>query len=343
MKKDDKASISLKKVISVSIILLLLMGISVMAVNSKVNNVKIILSDGYEMNVLTTKEKVSDILEDNHIILLPEENVIPNLDSNISDNKTIRITTDNEQTVKVTETIETSSDVTVERLLEENYNNIVEKLVVEQTAIPFETETKDLSTGTGDKKEVVKQKGIDGISETTYKIKYQNDVEISRTEISTNITKQPVKKIVEIRDNEVVSRASVDRNTAVATTAATSAAASGNSLAAKVEGKTPSVVTLNASAYTASTCGKSPSSSGYGITACGARASAWCTVAAGKGYPIGTIIYIPYFANKPNGGWFVVQDRGGAISNNKLDIYMSTYNECINFGRRNLECYIYVP
>lgn len=343
MKKDDKASISLKKVISVSIILLLLMGISVMAVNSKVNNVKIILSDGYEMNVLTTKEKVSDILEDNHIILLPEENVIPNLDSNISDNKTIRITTDNEQTVKVTETAETSSDVTVEKLLEENYNNIVEKLVVEQTAIPFETETKDLSTGTGDKKEVVKQKGIDGISETTYKIKYQNDVEISRTEISTNITKQPVKKIVEIRDNEVVSRASVDRNTAVATTAATSAAASGNSLAAKVEGKTPSVVTLNASAYTASTCGKSPSSSGYGITACGARASAWCTVAAGKGYPIGTIIYIPYFANKPNGGWFVVQDRGGAISNNKLDIYMSTYNECINFGRRNLECYIYVP
>lgn len=343
MKKDDKASISLKKVISVSIILLLLMGISVMAVNSKVNNVKIILSDGYEMNVLTTKEKVSDILEDNHIILLPEENVIPNLDSNISDNKTIRITTDNEQTVKVTETAETSSDVTVEKLLEENYNNIVEKLVVEQTAIPFETETKDLSTGTGDKKEVVKQKGIDGISETTYKIKYQNDVEISRTEISTNITKQPVKKIVEIRDNEVVSRASVDRNTAVATTAATSAAASGNSLAAKVEGKTPSVVTLNASAYTASTCGKSPSSSGYGITACGARASAWCTVAAGKGYPIGTIIYIPYFANKPNGGWFVVQDRGGAISNNKLDIYMSTYNECINFGRRNLECYIFVP
>ena len=71
-------------------------------------------------------------------------------------------------------------------------------------------------------------------------------------------------------------------------------------------------------------------------------ASAWYTVAAGKGYPIGTIIYIPYFKNQPNGGWFVVQDRGGAISNNKIDIYMNTYNECISFGRRNLECYIYV-
>lgn len=341
MRKDDKASISLKKVISVSIILLLLMGISVMAVSSKVKNVKIILSDGYEMNVLTTKEKVSDILDENHIILLPEENAIPNFDANISDNKTIRITKENINTVQVSENVETSDSVTVQKLLEENYNNIVEKVIIEQTTIPFETETKDLSTGNGDKKEVVKQKGIDGIKETTYKIKYQNDIEISKTEISSNITKQPVKKIIEIRNNEVSSRASVDR--ATVETVAQTASANGNALAAKAQGITPVVKTLNASAYTASTCGKSANSSGYGITSSGARASSWCTVAAGKGYPIGTIIYIPYFANKPNGGWFVVQDRGGAISNNKLDVYMSTYNECINFGRRNLECYIYIP
>lgn len=343
MKKDDKASISLKKVISVSIILLLLMGISVMAVNSKVSNVKIILSNGYEMDVLTTKEKVSDILNDNHIILLPEENVIPGLDSNISDNKTIRITTDN-IVQKTTEAAVKSSDVSVEDLLSKNYDNIVEKLVVEQTSIPYETQTKDVSTGNGDKKEVVTQKGVDGIKETTYKVKYQNDVEISKTEVSSQVTKQPVTKIAEIRDNQVVSRATVDRaGTEAATTAATNASANGNALAAKVAGKTPSVVTLNASAYTASTCGKAAGSKGYGITASGARASAWYTVAAGKGYPLGTIIYIPYFANKPNGGWFVVQDRGGAISNNKLDVYMNTYNDCINFGRRNLQCYVYVP
>ena len=79
MKKDDKASISLKKVISVSIMLLLFMSISVMAVNSKVNTVKIILSNGYEMDVLTTKEKVSDILSENHVIVLPEESVIPDI------------------------------------------------------------------------------------------------------------------------------------------------------------------------------------------------------------------------------------------------------------------------
>ena len=350
MNKDDKASISLKKVISVSIILLLFMGISIMAVNSKVNTVKIILSNGYEMDVLTTKEKVSDILDENHIILLPNESVIPGKDSSISDNKTIRITTDSDLTIKSSEVAEVAADVTAESLLQENYDDsTVEKLVVEQTAIPFETETKDSSTGNGNKKEVVKQKGVDGLSETTYKVKYQGDIEIARTEVSTNVLKEPVSKIVEIKDDEVVSRATVNRTTANATQAANAqaaaqnASASGNSLAARVQGKTPSIVTLNASAYTASTCGKAPGSSGYGITSSGARATAWCTVAAGKGYPIGTIIYIPYFANKPNGGWFVVQDRGGAISNNKLDVYMNTYNECINFGRRNLECYVYIP
>lgn len=344
MKKDDKASISLKKVLIVSMALLLLMGISVFAVGSKVKNVKIILSDGYEMNVLTTKEKVSDILNENYILLLDNEIVIPSLESNISDNKTIKITTDNNiNNIKTTEVAQTSNEITAERLLEENYSDTVEKIVVEQTTIPFETETKDLSNGSASKREVVKQNGIDGIKETKYKVKYQNNVEISKAEISSAVVKEPQKKIVEVVAVEVVSRSNDQARNATqgSQTVAVNAAANGNSLAARVQGITPSVVTLNASAYTASTCDKAPGSSGYGITACGVRASAWCTVAAGRGYKMGTIIYIPYFANKPNGGWFIVQDRGGAISNNKLDIYMNTYNECISFGRRNLQCYIY--
>ena len=339
MKKDDKASISLKKVISVSIILLLFMGISVLAVNSKVNNVKIILSDGYEMEVLTTKEKVSDILNDNHIILLPNEQVIPGLDSNISDNKTIRITTDKDLAVKVTETVVKSADVSVDDLLAQNYDNMVEKLVVEESTIPYETETNDVSTGNGDKKEVVIRNGVDGLRKTTYKVKYQNDEEISKTEISTEIAKEAISKKVEIRDNQIVSRAVVDRGNQVAA----NAAESGNALAARAANIAPQIVTLNASAYYAGSCDKAPGSPGYGVTASGAYASAWCTVAAGRGYPLGTIIYIPYFSNMPNGGWFVVQDRGGAIANNRVDIYMNTYNECIQFGRRNLECYVYIP
>ena len=145
--------------------------------------------------------------------------------------------------------------------------------------------------------------------------------------------KKPVNCVKEIRNKKVVQVTS--RSSSSISTSAPNVSNSGSSLASKVEGMTPKVTTLNTSAYCAASCG------GNTKTACGATARSWYTVAAGKGYAIGTIIYIPYFANQPNGGWFVVQDRGGAITNNKLDVYMSSYSECTNFGRRNLECYIY--
>ena len=320
MKKDDKASISLKKVIGISLIIIFIMGISVMATNTKLNSVKIILSNGYEMNVLTSKTKVSEILDENHIILLQDEKSVPDGDSELSSNKTIRITKTEEE---------------VEELLE-NYDSIVEKIVKEQISIPYETVTKDVSTGTGTKQDQVVQNGEDGIKEVTYKVKYKNDVEIEKVEISSQVIKEPVNKIVEVRTKQVTTRSSVGRT--ATTNPATTAS---SSLAKKVEGIAPKVKNMNASAYTASTCGKAAGSSGYGRTASGAMASSWYTVAAGSGYKLGTVIYIPYFANKPNGGWFVVQDRGGAISNNKIDIYMGSYSDCISFGRRNLECYIY--
>ena len=325
MKKDDKASISLKKVISISIILLFIMGIGVMAASSKLNNVKIILSDGYELDVLTSKTSISEILEENHIIILPTEKVIPGLNEQISDNKTIRIgLNDSSENLEVI-----SEELSMEKVLE-GYESVTEKIIKEQVKIAYETETKDLSTGKGAKTEKVVQNGVDGIKEITYKVKYLNGAEVEKTQISESTIKQPVNCIKEIRNKKVVTTSSRG-----STTIATNAAANGSSLAAKVQGMTPKVTTLNASAYCAASCG------GSTTTACGATARTWYTVAAGKGYAIGTIIYVPYFANKPNGGWFIVQDRGGAITNNKLDVWMGSYSECIQFGRRNLECYIY--
>lgn len=329
MKKDDKASISLKKVISISIILLFIMGIGVMAASSKLNNIKIILSDGYEIDVLTSKTKVSEILDENHIILLPTENVIPGLDEEISDNKTIRITK-NGKNSKETEVV--SEELSMEKVLAD-YNSVTEKIVKEQVTIPYETETKDLSTGSGEKEEKIVQNGVDGVKEISYKVKYLNGQETEKVQISENVIQNPVNCVKEIRNKKVAQVTS--RSSSSISTSAPNVSNSGSLLASKVEGMTPKVTTLNTSAYCAASCG------GNTKTACGATARSWYTVAAGKGYAIGTIIYIPYFANQPNGGWFVVQDRGGAITNNKLDVYMSSYSECTNFGRRNLECYIY--
>ena len=204
MKKAKKAKFPIKKIIGICLILLFVMGVGVMADNAKLVNVKIILSNGYIMNVTTSKNKVADILEENHIILLPEESVIPEKESNISDNKTIKISKDEKQ-VEVAQTEENSSNITVETLLK-SYDSIVEKIETVQETIPYETITKDVSDNASNKRETVVQQGKDGLREVTYKVKYQNDAEIERTEISSNIIEEPVDKIIEVRKKTITNR-----------------------------------------------------------------------------------------------------------------------------------------
>ena len=80
MRKEENASISIMKIICVSIILILISGIGVMAVNTGLNDVTITLQNGYEMKVLTAKTKVSDILEENNIIIEEKKKAIPALE-----------------------------------------------------------------------------------------------------------------------------------------------------------------------------------------------------------------------------------------------------------------------
>ena len=209
MKIAKKAILPIKKIIGICLILVFIMGIGVVANNATLNNVKIILSNGYIMNVTTTKTTVSEILEENHIILLPEESVIPSEESSLSDNNTIRISKDESQTevVEVADATEASANVTVDELLQ-SYDSIIEKIETVQETIPYETITKDVSNGATTKKDTVIQQGEDGLREVTYKVKYQNDVEIERTEISSTIIKEPVNKIVEVRRNTITNRSS---------------------------------------------------------------------------------------------------------------------------------------
>lgn len=318
MKTDDKLSIRIiRKIAFVSIIFICIFAIGVIAAKSDVNSIKIVFADDCEITVMTSKIVVSEILEENHIILEADEKVYPDLNSNIDLTKTITISRGEPEKKVIAEEVES---VTTEEILG-NYVTITEKIVTEQIEIPFETITKDVSSSGTETTNRVLQEGENGLKEVKYKVRIQDNIELQRDVISETIIKEPVDRIVQI-STKVVARSAGSRYSSA-------------TLAASVEGKTPSVVTLNTSAYCAASCG------GNTRTACGATASSWYTVAAGRAYPAGTIIYIPYFANKPNGGWFVVQDTGGAITNNHLDIWMDSMGECLSFGRRNLECYIY--
>lgn len=336
MKENEQASLSIKKIALITIILIFLLGLGVKATTANLSTVKIVLADNYQIEVITTKKVVSEILEENHIIVLPTENVVPNLDSEINDENSIITISSTEKAVEIVKLADEYNGVSMEQLLS-NYSPVVEKLVTETEEIGYSVvDKKGNEVDINNLKENYKvvRNGVNGVKQRVYKIKYKNDIEIEKTVIEESTIKETVNKVISIinttnRNNSTSRVPTISGNIA-------------QKLSSLVQGIEPQVKTLNTSAYTASTCGKSPSSPSYGITSSGDKATAWYTVAAGKSYPIGTIIYIPYFSNQQNGGWFIVQDRGGAIKDNKLDVYMNTYNECVSFGRRNLECYIYV-
>ena len=226
VKSKENASISIMKILCISIILILISGIGVMAVSAKLNNVKIILQNGYEMTVLTSKTKVSDILEENNIILEDDEKSVPGLDEEVSEETSIVIKNKSEQEVQIAQISETGVETSLDDLLK-NYAPITEKIVVEQVTIPYETITKE-ATGSGDEtRNKVVQNGQDGLKEITYKIKYQNDIEIEKTQISEVVVKEPINKIVQVNKKVVTSRGATTSRTTTTTTSGVTTSYSG--------------------------------------------------------------------------------------------------------------------
>ena len=209
VKKPERSIVSLKKILIISLVFFILIGMmGVMATNIQVKNVKIILSSGYEMNVMTTNTKIDDILKENNIVVLDGEVVTPDVTESLSDNKTITIT----KGEKISQTPE--SFFSEDEILK-SYTSLVEKVVTVQEEIPFETITKDVSENSESKQDKVVQQGINGIKEVTYRIKYQNGNEIDKEKLSENVIKEKVDKIVEVRTKTVTSRSNVSRTVVV--------------------------------------------------------------------------------------------------------------------------------
>ena len=140
--KRKKKQLAIKRVLGITLSLIILSGLCAFAANSKLSKVKIISSNNYEMTTVTTKTKVSEILEDNHIVVLPEEKVEPSLEDEIGENRTIKISNKSEEE-KVVETAETTTNISEEEI-KNAYATVTEKIEVVQEPIPFETITKDV-------------------------------------------------------------------------------------------------------------------------------------------------------------------------------------------------------
>lgn len=100
----------------------------------------------------------------------------------------------------------------------------------------------------------------------------------------------------------------------------------------EVEEPKPQLISLGVYKITAycgcaKCCGKTD-----GITASGTHVTAGRTIAAPPEIPFGTKISI-------NGHIYTVEDRGGAIKGNRIDIYFESHQEALDFGVQHIEIF----
>ena len=304
MKKRTKTSSYIRKILGLILAIIFLSSVGVLATNMQVEDIKIQLQNGYELTALTTSKKVSDILNENNIVLKEDEKVTPGLEEEVKPGEEIKITNKSKQEVQIATVSEQGIETSIDELLE-NYTPITEKIITEQQPIPFETVTKATTEDTEDVTNKVLQEGEEGIKQITYKVKYQNDEEIERTVLSEEVIKEPKQRIVQV-SKKVTARA-------VATPRAAGTAVIGGE-------------TYKITAYCscAKCCGKAT-----GRTAWGTRATAGRTVAAPAKFAFGTKLNI-------GGNIYVVEDRGGAIQGNRIDIYVNSHSAALQWGVRYL-------
>lgn len=301
MKIERKASIAIIKIICVSLILLALSGAGIIVMATQVNTVTITLASGYELEVITNKRNVAEILEENNIVLEENERVTPDLKEEITEDNKIVIRDKSIQEIQVAKISESGIETTLDEILE-SYSPIIEKIVTVEEEIPYETITKDASTSGENTRNRVIQQGVNGIKQVTYKIKYKNNQEIEKTFLSEVIIKQPINKIVQVQNNITSRTSSTSRNPGTGTAIY------------KVTGYCACV----------KCCGKT-----NGITASGTKATAGRTIATDGKFAFGTKLSI-------NGTTYVVEDRGGAIKGNRIDVYFDTHEQALKWGVKYL-------
>jgi len=74
-----------------------------------------------------------------------------------------------------------------------------------------------------------------------------------------------------------------------------------------------------------------------GITASGTRAQRGTVAADTRFYPFGTIVRVPGY------GWGRVEDRGGDIKGQKLDLFFDSHGEALEWGRQRLPVEVWLP
>ncbi len=207
--------------------------------------------------------------------------------------------------------------------------------------IEYKTETKTVKTDFKTKVEYdnsmyedqrkVKKKGVKGKSINEYKYTYV-DGKVTETEIlSSKVVKEPVTQVL-------------IRGTKVRSTGFTGATVKSGKVISEL--KPPFEIPLNKNGrpvkYKKVITGKATAYCTGTTCSTGAPAMPGRVAVDPREIPYGTKMYIVSSDGKWNYGYCTASDTGGFIytSNTVVDLYIRGYNNCRNFGRRNVDIYI---
>ena len=155
----------------------------------------------------------------------------------------------------------------------------------------------------------------------TAAVTYENGVEVSRTVTDTNVTTEAKDRIV-IRGAESAAMPTDAEGNAIVT-------AGGEVL------EYSRVIDGKATAYNCP---------GYvGHTASGTVAEVGKVAVDPSVIPLGSKLYVVSQDGQYVYGYCIAEDTGGLIKGNKVDLYFSTWDECIQFGYRPVTIYVVEP
>ncbi|HFL3828408.1 TPA: 3D domain-containing protein [Clostridioides difficile] len=161
------------------------------------------------------------------------------------------------------------------------------------------------------------QEGKDGLKNVKIKKTFENGELVSENIVEEKIIEEAVPKITEKGTKNIM-------------------------MSSRGKTRYKKVITMVATAYDNSyeSCGKRPGDKYYGITASGTRARVGAVAVDPRVIPLGTRLYVESLDSTKDYGFCVAEDTGGAIKNNKIDLFFNTATEVKNFGRRKVKVYI---
>lgn len=313
------------------LIVLALVSVLTMGFSTALGNDVELNINGKTKTVFTYEKTVGDFLKKEGIVLKNKDLVSPSIDEEINKDMKITISSpksyhikDGNKTIIAEANGYTVADVLenlniklnkldrvslpLDEIAKEGMEIKIDRVVVEnienKIEIPFETESREnKDMFEGDKNVITK--GEVGQKTESLKNTYVNGVLETTEVLKSEITKDPVKEVVEVGTKK--------------------AAAAPNGKNAK------RVIVMQATAYDPSAGSK---------TAMGTRARVGAVAVDPRVIPLGSKLYIESMDGFASYGYATAEDTGGAIKGNRIDLFYNSNAEANRFGRRNVKVYV---